>query len=468
MASLAHAPAPPAPPLLPHVASTIRRVLTEIPAADARTTGFCVRRSPLAAAVFVPALVFGWWQRPRATLAELSQTAAALGAPVSPQALAQRFTPAAAALLRTRVEAAAAAVVAADPVAVAVLGRFAAVEVLDSTTVGLPDDLAATWRGCGGRAGHGAEAALKVTVRLDLVSGRLRGPELSAGRTQDRATAAQHAPVGAGALRVADQGFAGLGVYADIAAEGAWFLSRLPVHWGLRRPDGRRLDLHAWLAAPGWPRSRSRRRSSPSCWASPPACRPGCWRAGCPPTWPRGADVAEGRRRALRAAAKRAGRTPTAAALERADWTLLVTNAPAALLSPAEASAVLRARWQVELLFKRWKSQAGLATGRSVNPHRVLCEVYAKLLVVLAQHWVLLTGCWQRPDRSLAAATTVVQAYGLPLALQLRDPAGLLATLTVLARVLASCRPITRRRAAPATYQVLTDPSLGWGSQGLA
>lgn len=444
-------------PQLPHVASALRRVLTAIPEAEARASGYRVRRGKLDAAVFVPTLVFGWWQRPRATLAELSQTAAALGTPVSPQALDQRFTPAAAALLRKRVEAAAAEVVAADPVAPAVLTRFAAVEVLDSTTVGLPDALAATWRGCGGRTGRGAEAALKVTVRLDLVSGRLTGPELGAGRTQDRATAAQRAPVGAGALRVADQGFAALGAYAAIAAEGAYFLSRLPVQWGLLRPDGSRLDLGAWLA------DQADDAAEIGVGLGVTAGVPARLLAARVP-----ADVAEERRRTRRAAAKREGRTPNAAALARADWTLLVTNAPAGLLSLVEARAVLRARWQVELLFKRWKSQAGLATSRSANPHRVLCEVYAKLLVALAQHWVLLTGCWQRSDRSLAAATSVVRAYGLPLALQLHTPAGLLATLTVVARVLSACRPITRRRAAPATFQLLADPDLGWGPGGLA
>jgi hypothetical protein len=59
--------------------------------------------------------------------------------------------------------------------------------------------------------------------------------------------------------------------------------------------------------------------------------------------------VATQRRRQARARATKQGRTPTAECLARADWTILVTNAPSDLLSVREALVLLRARWQIEI-----------------------------------------------------------------------------------------------------------------------
>jgi len=65
--------------------------------------------------------------------------------------------------------------------------------------------------------------------------------------------------------------------------------------------------------------------------------------------------VADERRRKLREALQRQGYTVSKARLALAGWTLLVTNAPATLISVAEALVLYRARWQIELLFKLWK-----------------------------------------------------------------------------------------------------------------
>ncbi len=173
--------------------------------------------------------------------------------------------------------------------------------------------------------------------------------------------------------------------------------------------------------------------------------------------------VAQERRRKVKAAAKREGQVPSARVVARADWTLLVTNVPQAQLTATEAWTLYRCRWQIELLFKRWKSLGGIDEWRSADPERILCEVYAKLLIMVAQHWVLLVGCWQRPDRSLAHTTVVLRAWALPLALHLGDPSGVLAVVTVLQTALATARGITKRQKHPATYQRLAAPAAPWG-----
>ena len=141
-----------------------------------------------------------------------------------------------------------------------------------------------------------------------------------------------------------------------------------------------------------------------------------------------------------------------------ADWTLLVTNAPAALLSLTEALVLLRARWQVEWLFRLWKQYGRIDESRSAQPWHVLTEVWAKLLAVLVQHWLALTGCWQYPHRSLVKAAQVVQAQAMHLLASLAT--GLEQAIADLHRSLpAACR-LNPRNKHPNTYQLLLNPAL--------
>lgn len=432
---------------LPQVAQAIQTVLTDIPEEVARTTGFLKRRSKLTPARFVQTLVLGWWQHPEATLEQLTQTAAALGVGISPQGLDQRLGKPAAALLRERLETAVAQVITAEPVAAELLGRFPAVYLLDSTTVALPDALATVWPGCGGRVAQGSQAALKATVRLEVVRGGLDGPCLSAGRAQDKSSPLQQAAVATGALRVADQGFWSLAVLRRIADQGGYFLSRLHLQTTVF-VAGAAIDLAAWLAA-----QTAAEVDLPVELGVAARLKTRVLAVRVPQ------EVADRRRAKLRDAAQREGKAPSARALALADWTLLVTNAPAALLSVREALVLGRIRWQLELLFKLWKSGGRLAHSRSADPWRMLCEVYAKLIAMVLQHWVLLVGCWVFADRSLVRAAKTVRDCVLVLALGLAHLPLLVATLELIVRCLAAGCKVDKRKGQPSAFQLLADPA---------
>src|SRR5947209_20453325 len=89
---------------------------------------------------------------------------------------------------------------------------------------------------------------------------------------------------------------------------------------------------------------------------------------------------------------------------ELLQWTIVFTNVPLSLLAPAEAMALMRARWQIELLWKVWKALGKVDEWQTEKPERIVCELYAKLLGMLVQHWVLLLSCWEDPHRSLGGA----------------------------------------------------------------
>ena len=434
---------------LPQVAAALQRVVTEVPAALARSTGFCQRTSKLTAAVFVQATVLGWLAHPQATLQQLTQRAAARGVRLSPQGLDQRFTPAAAELLRQVWEAALAEVIVAEPVAAGLLAKFPAVVLLDSTTIALPDGLASVWAGCGGRVEHGGHSALKLTVALDLVEGRL-GAVPSDGRAQDKSSPLQHAALPEGALRVTDLGFWSLAVLQEIADQGAYFLSRLHLQTAVFAADGERLDLVAWLGR------QKRRRLSVAVTLGVAAQVAARLLAVRVPH-----RVAKARREKIEADAKREGQPPSATKLALADWTLLVTNAPPDVLAIREALVLTRARWQIELLFKCWKDGGRIDEWRTADTDRILCEVYAKLTAMVIQHWVLLVTCWAFVDRSLTHATKSIRDHAVTLLLVLPSRRGLIGVLAAIADGLAGGGRIGSRRKKPSLFQLLTDPALG-------
>ena len=112
-------------------------------------------------------------------------------------------------------------------------------------------------------------------------------------------------------------------------------------------------------------------------------------------------EAAARRRAKLRENARKKSRQPSAEALALCDWNLPVANAGPERLGLDEAAALYRVRWQIEPLFKLWKTHARLGRSRSADPNHILCEICAKLVGVLLQHWLALAGLWQNTRRSL-------------------------------------------------------------------
>lgn len=431
---------------IPQVATALRTILTRVANRAARTTHFVRRRSKLSGAKFVQTLVFGWLANPEATYEELAQTAATLGVRISPQGLAQRFTERAAQCVERVLQAAVQQVITAAPVALPLLQRFSAVYVDDSTQVQLPAVLAALWTGSGG-GGQATDqtAALKLQVRLDLKRGGLTGPFLQAGRASDRTSPTQHAPLPAGSLRLADLGYFALEVLQRIGQQQAYWLTRLMAGTQVADLPGHVLDLLAGLAPHG------------AALVERPVCLGVHHRLPCRLIAVRvPQEVANQRRRALHADARRRGQAVSHERLRLADWTVFVTNVPAALLSGPEVLVVARVRWQIELVFKLWKSAGHLAHSRSAQPWRVLCEVYAKLLGLLLQHWVMVTSLWSYPDRSAWKAAQTLRKHALQLATAfVQGVTALSHALTVVQRTLgAGCR-LNKRKKVPSTFQLL-------------
>jgi Transposase DDE domain len=386
-----------------------------------------------------------------------AQAAAVRGVHISAHGLDKRCTEQAAECLRRVLSAAVhELLIASDPVAVPILRRFSGVYVYDGSVISLPEALREAWPGCGSSAPTGAGAALKIGCRLDLLGGQLFGPVLKAGREHDRTLELEAEQMPEGALRLADLGFFDLGLFRLLDQRGGYWLSRFKAgtavffeEGGDTAAAGRRLEMSSYLKVLTDQGQHYHERRV---------------RLGLKQRLPARLllvrlpeAVAEGRRRRLRFRARRRqeGRVSTER-LELAGWECLITNAPPDLLGVHEAPVLMRARWQIERIFDLWKQHGHLDKTRSEKPHRVLCEVYAKLLGLLIQHWLILSaGGWERAERSLMKAGRTIRRWALALAEALDKPRRLAGVLRSIGRCMEVGCQVAKRRKEPGTAQQL-------------
>jgi hypothetical protein len=428
-----------------HLAATLQDLFTAFADEAARDPGFVRRRRKLSGAAFVQALTFGWLDRPAAALDDLCEVAGTLGPALSCQGLDQRFRPPAVARVRAVLHEAVQRAITAAAAPLPLLARFNGTYVFDSSTISLPATLAGLAPGCGGAAPGEGAAACKVQLCLELSGGGLEELALLDGRTNDLGSPLAHRPLPEGALRLADLGFFDLALLGRYSTEGVFWISRLHPGTRVASAGGRPQELLAFLQAQPGPQAEA-------------AVRLGA--RGVPARLlavrvPE--EVANRRRQRLRRQASKSGRGVSAARLALCDWDVLVTNVPAAKLTLAEVWALRRLRWQVELLFKVWKGQGGIDRTRGRQPCRVLCELLAKLLAMVVQHWLLLVCGGVGLTCSHRRGARRVRQAALGLLGALRQAAALMQALGRLRQRLAHCR-VRRRRKQPAAYQLLLDP----------
>jgi hypothetical protein len=183
----------------------------------------------------------------------------------------------------------------------------------------------------------------------DLSAGRLHTLRLTDDHTGEHL---EHYALAAGDIAVADSGYGYRRSVAAAGRQGADVVLRIwPSTCPLETADGAPVDVAAWLASE--PRRQRERALYVRYRKQRYAVRVIAQRLSA-------AATAKARAR-KRAKARREGRVIQAATLAAAGWRLVLTTLPA---RPWPADAVLRlyrARWQVELLFKRIKQLLAVA-----------------------------------------------------------------------------------------------------------
>jgi hypothetical protein len=391
--------------ILAKAGAALQRLFGDIAQTTADESGVIQRKRKFTGLSLARTFVLGFLWKPKASDEELAQIAVQCGTAVTPQAVEQRHTPKLVAFLEKLFRGATALVVGSGRALAPLLERFTQVTILDSSTITLPDDMQEQYRGCGGSYGGGA-AAVKLQTELELRSGALSSVTIEPGRSPDGASARQQVERPGAAVDVLEWLSGQPGPYVDA-----------PIRLGGEQLSCR---LLAWRL----PEERANRR----------------------------------RQKLRKETLDKRGHEPSAARLAWCDWTILVTNVPGELLTPPEAVVLYRARWQVELLFKRWKSQGLVAALSGSTAVRQMVRVWSRLLAALVQHWLVVASAWGDASRSWVKVSEVIRLFVGRLLTALDHLVALEQVLADLGKVVGkTCQ--RNKRSKPGTVELLNDVS---------
>lgn len=252
-----------------------------------------------------------------------------------------------------------------------VLGCFARILVQDSTTVKLTQKLAAFF--AGGSNQHGpTPGVLRIQGILDLASQTWLHFGLSSYLRNDQKASPDILPyVQKDDLILRDLGYFAIKVLQQIGDRGAFFLSRY-YRVALFDLQGRKIDLLKLL----------RRQAVGGTWD-------GWVQMGQQEKLPvrliarrAPAHVAAERRRKARAHLKnRCQLSKEYLALQ--DWTIYLTNVPEKILPAEDVAALYGQRWQIEMVFKSWKSHFKLELiSPQISKAQLEAIIYGKLIFI--------------------------------------------------------------------------------------
>ena len=353
----------------------------------AKESKFVQRQSKMTGVVFLLTVVLGFLEEPKASLNFLCQVAEDLGVSISKQGLQERLTDNAVEFMKQMFGLVKENMENKVPIPLKLLTQFKVVQLMDSTVITLPKTQAEEFAGAGG---SGSSAAMKLQTIWDFLRGNLTEIWITPARKSDQGFKKHLDYIEPGGLFVADLGYFVLGLLQQIADKEAYFLTRFKAQTGLRNPvTGEKFDLFTYL------KQTTAAEVELYLWVGFDVKLPARLLAVRLPD----AVVAE-RRRKAKSRAKRKGRTLSQRHLAWLAWSIYITNVPASMLSLAQVALIYSLRWQIELLFKLWKSEGRLDRVAGIGRQRILCELYAKLIGFVLFHYLTSPLRWDNRELS--------------------------------------------------------------------
>jgi len=359
------------------MSETVKTFFHEHAEQTARETEFVQRTSKMTGSLWLQMWVLGLLDTPQSALSHLAEWCEdQFGLHITAQGIDDRVQTAAVTFFHAMFGLAISMFRQTVRIPIRILTQFTAVNIFDSTSISLPACLAEAFPGSGGAA---SPAALKLQLVVDFLTGAFKAIDMTDGIHPDQAYAHFLDAVEAGSLNLFDLGYFTLTRLKGIITNKAYFVCRLLHGTGLYDENGNKITLLRLL--------RGEERNAFECWMQVGAdtrlrLRLCCFRVP--------EEVANRRRRNTRKTAAKKGKQPSKDSLELMGWTLLLTNTTASMIPLKLIALLYTLRWQIELIFKQWKSQAKLHEISGVRKERVLVELYAKLIgLVLFQFLVM-------------------------------------------------------------------------------
>ena len=89
------------------------------------------------------------------------------------------------------------------------------------------------------------------------------------------------------------------------------------------------------------------------------------------------------RRRKAKKNAKKKGRTPSEEYLKWLSFSFFITNVARKIWAPKIIGTIYRVRWEIELIFKNWKSLLKIQILKGTRSERIECILYGRLITII-------------------------------------------------------------------------------------
>ena len=338
----------------------------------ARECGLVERESKFGGVEFLLTFTHGICGVPEATLDQLAQFLKNVcDIRMAPQSLDGRLNEAAVTFMREMLAKALSIAAEMEGCRKAFAGRFNHVYIIDSTNFPLHPSLQVAFKGSGGDA---APALMRIQFAMDFVSGimhiRIGDAQLSDAPTLRKIVEDNALPFDGETLWMGDLGYASQATSVTIDDKDGYCLFRGRPGTKYTSPDGSLINLTNML------------KEKPTVFDIPITLNGRSFRLVGRRLPEEHANRAIQKSREKRCKDGRQGDIGNDCKLF-AGYLLFVTNLPADEFPVERLIVIYKVRWQIELVFKTWKSLLKINVIKTARQHRLECEVYGKLIMAV-------------------------------------------------------------------------------------
>lgn len=270
--------------------------------------------------------------------------------------------------------------------------------VKDSTCFQVSSELAAIYPGSGG---SGSKASIRIQFEYDLLSGNIVDLSVNAFTNQDAKNSVLTLDnIKSNDLVIRDLAYMHNDVFTGLAARHATYLCRLAYNVAVYEQAGSGIEKLSFKEIYKYMKVNGLSKLEKKVLISEEKIPTRLMIYLLPK------NIAEERMRKKNAAAKKNGRNiPSEEYRLRHQFNLIITNADIEKITIDTAYEIYRQRWQIELVFKSWKSIVAIDSVKKVKQHRLESYLFAKLIILMMGwriYWNLNVACYKAFNHTLS------------------------------------------------------------------
>jgi hypothetical protein len=350
---------------------------------QAKDSQFTQRKGVIDAPTFAKAVIFSDFDNSATSLTELAESVSSeLLQLVSKQAIDQRFNIRTVQFFKKLLELALQEVFV-QKTNLNLLKKFKEVRIKDSTSMQIPDNMAVKYRGSGG---SGSPAAIRIQFEYDIKSGKIIDLTLNPFIKQDQTDSIETLDkIEENVLILRDLGYINKTVIKTIKLKNAFIISRLISNANVYLLKNGNYEIFDFEKYAQKIKKEGMQKEILTVYITEDKIPVSLLIEKMPE------EEINKRMRKINQRDKKKNRKASEEYKNRAIFNLFITNIEPEILSTELIHDIYRLRWQIELVFKCWKSVAKINKVKKMKVERFECLILARLIWLILAWNILYT-----------------------------------------------------------------------------